>query len=495
VSTTPGHPSPPPARPARPRVLPAVGPTRPALSQRLAQLWTTPAQLWGLLGAVGLSALLVLVSVNSAMNDSRQAFRTVGTDSTPSINYALDLYFALSDMDAAAANYLLVAAYPTPNLSRADVVGQYEQRRQVASDRLVSAAQNITYGDRERRPILAMTAGLQRFDADVARAELLSDRGDRSGAIAAYREATDLMQDPRSGLLKNAMDLANANHDALTAGYGGARATQGRDALLVALSGLLLLASLAGLQLFLARRMRRALNLPAAAATVVALALLAGALATLRANDEHLRSAKQDAYDSVYALRQARAIAFDANADESRYLADPQRSQAYEQAFLAKTLQLTTFPQPVTIGTYDAAMAGALAALDRGQTPNTDGSFGRALHNITFAGERAAAVATLTAYARYQLDDRILRADATSGRTQEAVRFDTSTAPNDSDGHFNAFDDALGRWIQINQSAFDRSVAAGNGNLAGWQLYPIAGALLVVALAFVGLRPRLGEYN
>jgi hypothetical protein len=482
-----------PALTPRLRVVPPVA--QPPWPRRAAEAWTTPVQLWSLLGAVGVSALLLLLAVTAGMADSRQAFKTVGSDSVPSINYALDAYFALSDMDADAANYLLVSQHPTPNLSRAEALSQYEQRRQVASDRLVSAAQNITYGDRERKPILRMTAGLQQFDADVARAELLSDLGDRAGALAAYRDATDLMHDSRTGLLKSALDLANANHDALTAGYESARATEGRDVVLIVLSGLLLLASLTALQLLLVSRMRRAVNLPVLAATGLTLALSIGAVSTLAANDRELKIAKQDAYDSVYALRQARATAFDANADESRYLVDPQRAQVYQQAFLTKTLTLTTFPQPVTLATYDAALAQALAELQAGRTPPLKGAFGTAFGNITFTGEPSAARAVLETYAAYQRDDRTLRADVASGNLNEAVRFDTSPAPNDSDGHFNAFDAALGTWIQINQSAFDRAVAAGMGNLSGWQVYPALAMLLVVALTFAGLRPRLGEYR
>jgi hypothetical protein len=482
-----------PARAPRLRTAPPV----PQLTwpRGAGEVWTTPVQLWTLLGAVGVSALLLYLAVSAGMADSRQAFKTVGSDSVPSIDYALDTYFAISDMDADAANYLLVSQYPTPNLSRAEALSQYEQRRQVASDRLVSAAQNITYGDRERKPILRMTAGLQQFDADVARAELLSDRGDRAGALAAYRDATDLVHDPSTGLLKSALDLANANHDALTAGYERARATEGRDVALIVVSGLLLLASLTALQLLLVSRMRRAVNLPLLAATGLTIALSIGAVSTLGANDRELKVAKQDAYDSVYALRQARATAFDANADESRYLVDPQRAQAYQDAFLTKTLSLTTFPEPVTLATYDAALAQALAELQQGRTPSLKGAFGTALGNVTFAGEPSASRAVLETYAAYQRDDRTLRADAAVGNMKEAVRFDTSPAPNDSNGHFNAFDAALGTWIQINESAFDRSVAAGVGNLSGWQVYPPLAALLVVALTFAGLRPRLGEYR
>jgi hypothetical protein len=265
---------------------------------------------------------------------------------------------------------------------------------------------------------------------------------------------------------------------------------------LIVLAGLLLLASLVGLQLFLAGRMRRALNLPALAATGVTLALLIGAAGTLGANDHQLKVAKQDAYDSVYALRLARATAFDANADESRYLVDPERAPQYQQAFLDKSLSLTAFPQSVTIATYDAALATVVTEVQQGRTPDhLKGAFGSALHNITFAAEPAAASTVLQTFAVYERDDRTLRGIAAGGNLTAAVRYDTSPTPDDSDGAFNAFDVALGRWIQVNQDAFDQAVATGQGNLNGWNLYPAIGALLVVALTFVGLRPRIGEYG
>ena len=88
----------------------------------------------------------------------------------------------------------------------------------------------------------------------------------------------------------------------------------------------------------------------------------------------------------------------------------------------------------------------------------------------------------------------MLRGYQTSGNLAEAIRFDTSAAPNDSDGDFTAFDGALSAWIQIHQHAFDQQIAAGTGALNGWALYAALGPLLIVGLAWFGLRPRLREY-
>ena len=47
--------------------------------------------------------------------------------------------------------------------------------------------------------------------------------------------------------------------------------------------------------------------------------------------------AKSEAFDSIVALSQARAVSDDANADESRYLVDPARAGQYQQAFEDKS--------------------------------------------------------------------------------------------------------------------------------------------------------------
>jgi hypothetical protein len=456
--------------------------------------WSTPIRLWALLGAVAVSAVLVFLSIRTGVDDSGRAFKVVGSDTAPTINDALGIYFAVSDMDADVADYLLLNGKPTGSLTPEGVLNRYEQRRQAASDLLISAAHNPAYDENEHTSILRMMVMIQIFDAYVEEAEVLNDRGDRTAALAAYGQATDLMHAPQSGLLETALGLASSLHADLTTRYSAVHAEEGQDAGLIVLSMLMLIGFLVGLQVLIGRRMHRLLSPPIAGATLLALGLLAAAVSTLHANDDHLAAAKNDGYDSVYALRQLRAIAFDAKADESRYLIDPQRAQLSQASFLAKSVELASFRERVTIGTYDAALATQLAALNSGQSTEIGGAFGRALHHVVFPGEDQAATAALTAYAKVQLDDRILRADSARGNLAEAVRFDTSAAPNDADGDFAAFDRALNAWIQIHQQAFDQEIAAGNGNLNGWQVYAVLGPVLIVGLTWLGLMPRLREY-
>src|SRR5215469_17716352 len=242
-------------RPARPR--PGFG--RPDLS--------TPVRLWILLGAVGVSALLAFLSISLGVADSGRAFQVVGAETAPTINDALGIYFAVSDMDADTADYLLLNGHSTGSLTPAGVLNRYEQRRQAASDLLISAAHNPAYDESEHTSILRMMVMIQIFDAYVEEAEVLDDRGDRAGALAAYELATDLMHAPQSGLLETALGLASSLHEDLTARYHAAQVEEGRDAILIVISMLLVIGVLVVLQVVLTRRTHRMLSLPAVAAT------------------------------------------------------------------------------------------------------------------------------------------------------------------------------------------------------------------------------------
>ncbi len=197
----------------------------------------------------------------------------------------------------------------------------------------------------------------------------------------------------------------------------------------VAASGAALITALAALQLFLYRRTHRVLNPALALATVAAVALAAGLVVVLRGGTEDLRAANRDAFASVLALSTARSVAYDANADESRFLIDPDRATDDETAFLTRTTELVDLPG-ARLDTFDDDFAAALDRVRRSEADEDvafDGYFGAALRNITFDGEREAALAALDAYAVYQRADRRIRALEGAGDHAEAVRFCVSS--------------------------------------------------------------------
>jgi hypothetical protein len=263
----------------------------------------------------------------------------------------------------------------------------------------------------------------------------------------------------------------------------------------VAVLGLLLAAALIALQLYLGVRFRRLVNPALAAATALTIAFAAVTVARLNAESGHLTVAKQDAFGSIQALSLARAVSYDANADESRYLVDPGRAAQYEQAFLSKSQQIVNVG-PVSYAGYAAALAADTEAYSRDNSVVRFGGYlGAEFRNITFPGERQAAVATLLAFQRYEQDDRTLRALAKSN-LPAAVGYDIGTSRGQSDWAFTQYDAALSSVIAVNSTAFTAAIAGGGNGASDWdQVLGGLAIVLLAALTVAGVRPRLAEYR
>jgi hypothetical protein len=132
------------------------------------------------------------------------------------------------------------------------------------------------------------------------------------------------------------------------------------------------------------------------------------------------------------------------------------------------------------------------------------------LNNITFPGEREAAVKTLAAFASYLSVDAEIRRLENSGpeHHQDAVNLCVGSAAGQSHWAFAQFDSALGETLRINQEQFDRAVKAGlssvgtlNGRVTIWEIAhtmefkAFAWAVVIAALIAAGLAPRIKEYE
>ncbi|MFE4399357.1 hypothetical protein ACFRPV_36585, partial [Kitasatospora sp. NPDC056808] len=252
-------------------------------------------------------------------------------------------------------------------------------------------------------------------------------------ALDTYRQATDLL---RQQLLPAADQVTAANEATVEQVYSGQRRALGGGWWWLLAVGLLALAALLGLQRALAVRYRRVLSPALAAVTVLTGVALVTALALAGRADDRLVTAKSNAYDSVIALSRARAVAYDMNADESRYLTDPSRAAAYEQGFLDKAQAIVRL-DGAALSDYGARLADAAARhrADRTAVP-FGGYLGSELHNITFAGEQDAAERVLDAFQQYQRTDRGIRELRDAGRLKEAVTLNTGLSKGQSDYDF-----------------------------------------------------------
>ncbi|MFD8781100.1 hypothetical protein [Kitasatospora sp. NPDC059599] len=461
--------------------------------------WTTPRLVRGLT-ALSLATLLGLgATATVVLAGARDGTDAIGHRAAPQATRAADLYFALSDMDAQAADLLLVGADPDYTTLRKQTLDTYEQRRAQADDDLQQAARAAADDPAGQRAVRLVLDRLGSYEALVARAQLLEDQaGAPAGqpspaALEAYRQATDLL---RQQLLPAADRVTVANDASVERVYQQQRDALGSGWWWLLAVGLVTLSALLGLQRALALRFRRVVNPALAAVTLLTgVALVIGLNLTGRAED-HLVTAKSNAYDSVAALSRARAVAFDMNADESRYLIDPARAAAYEQTFVEQTQAIARI-EGATLADYNTRLADAAARhrADHAVIP-FGGYLGSELHNITFPGERDAAEHVLDTFQQYQLTDRKIRELRAAGKVKEAVTLDTGLSKGQSNYDFEQLGNAIGDTIAINSGAMDRAVAETDGDLDGTTAALAAGALAVaLALTAIGVRPRLREYR
>jgi hypothetical protein len=337
----------------------------------------------------------------------------------------------------------------------------FEEARTQAVTSIVSAAENITFGDAERGPIQKLALGVGTYTAAVQTARDKQAAGDKS-YLATWRAAALNIMD--ESLLPAAVDLDGANRRELDKAYEGQRNASVQASVVLFLGGVLMGGVLIGLQIFLAGRTRRILNPPLVAATLGTLVFLIYAGQRFAASDRDLKVAKADAFESIHVLWQARAVAYAANSDERRFLLDPGGAAKYGGDYQARSKQVEDL--------LEAEMK-----------------------NLTFEGEGEAASEAVAQFAEYRKIDQQIRYLERNGKHSEAVALCTGAGKAQSTGVFTAFDGALGRTLDVNQKAFDGAVARGFVDVAGFEVKAPVAAFAISVLGWLGLRPRIREYS
>ncbi|WP_084265521.1 hypothetical protein [Actinomadura macra] len=432
--------------------------------------------------------LLVLLGVTwAAVVSAREGVRVIGRDAGPQVVATGDLYFQLTEMDSQLANALLIGGAPGGGRDRA--LASYDQSRAKAGEALLKAAKlaDETTEDNTARELVY---ALGRYERLAAQALMLDQQARHASGpppesvVQRYRDATDLM---KLDLLPKAYNLTLDNGTLVRHTYEDKRSDILTGRMWILITGFALLAALVALQLFLAVRFRRLLNPALALATLGTLVLVAASATMLSGQADHLRDAKNDGFDSILALSRARAISNSANADETRYLIDPGRADAYEQVFLSKS-QTVLYLKAGNLNEYNQAVQKGVN-FEPGRVPFL-GFFGTEATRSTEDEQRRALVTVLEEYKRFQANDRRMRDLVNGGQRAQAV-----TTRDAAAGDYVRYDKSLQSLIQTHRTAFLEAVEDGDSGTGGWYgVLPVAG-VIIAALVLVGVRPRLAEYR
>jgi hypothetical protein len=451
----------------------------PKPAQNLGSKYQTPQILRGGWYATwGVSLLLLMISI-AGVNAQRNALKTVGKDAAPSILTAQQLQDSFADMDASLANELLMK----PGDDRQALLDFNKNQKKIA-DRLVAAAKNITYPE-EEKIVQGLQLNLSDYLLKLQAARDAHKRGDAIGTLNIYQSAASLMD---KNIIPQAEQLSRVNSQHLEEIYASQRTINGGTGFFIAIVGLVQIAILVIIQLFLYQRMRRLLNLPLLGATAIAIIFLGYTISSFMGATNNLKVAKEDAFNSLHSLRQMRSLSYKANADESRYLLDRSNSTQHERYFNDKIEKILKIPPNLTAETVVSN------TLQNIQTPGLTGLLSDELNNITFTGEKELAIETLKSFNDYLKIDTKIRQLASSGKLPEAIALCVGVNQGESNWAFDRYKSIHTQLMDLNKKEFDQNIELGNDRLANFELIASVALGSVALLTLFGLRPRLAEY-
>jgi hypothetical protein len=428
--------------------------------------------------------LLTLVTVSQ----HEHAVETVGHDAAPSVIAANQIKIGVEKMDAALADQLL---YKPGQVEREESIADFEKWRIVVGKQLVAAAKNITYGDTEQIPIENIQNALGQFEMLAQAARDAQIAGKNADALSFYRKALSIVEEK---LLTSADALNKANSVKLESTYSQEESRSALSCGFLLAVGIVLVSLMVTTQIYLSKRFRRRLNVPLIIATLSTALFVQHLYTALRGDAAHLKLAKEDAYDSIVALLNARSNAYGADAAESRWLFDREQAQIHEKYFQDKVATVASFAPEHNFSETLARAEKQLAAGSKYRLPGFSGSLADELNNTRFEGEASTALEALKAFSEYCSLDVRMRHLESSGAHDRAVRTGLGYSPSESKYWFSKFDDALQRTLEINQEHFERAVNQAFHDLVGMATLSRLLFLFSAVCIYAGLRGRMAEY-
>jgi len=397
----------------------------------------TPGYLKVALVSVWVGAALLFLMATIGVSEHRSALTTVGKKAAPSVINAQFIRASLAELDSHAANELI--AKPGDNMKATKA---YEEKRQALARALATAAENITFGQREREQIDTLTDGLTIYHEHITRARKENERG-RIEALAHYRHATELMHET---LMPAADALDQVNSAGIESTYSQMRSVSRATLIALFTSGGFLLAVLVATQVFLLRRTRRTINPGLAAASVLAALFLAYSGFMLLHSSHQLAVAKQETFPQISMLLRARGAASEAKGQESGWLLDRPQPDTYATAFTQSVERVKALPQSDKFVEF----------------LNVDAQ----IRQLELAGDH-----------------------------HKAVALSIGKDPGEANYAFASYDSALQAAFDQQQTEFQQRIDSGLYDLRLFGVMAPLVALAIAVLVLLGLRPRIAEYN
>ena len=440
---------------------------RPALSSSMVTA-SRPSSRASRLGTPGKALLLgVLASVAAAacaatgygvLEGIGSAVYTIAHDTKPSVVAALHARSDVAAMDAEALNDSLLG-----NGSASGTSAAFQEAMDAARRDMIAAAENITFGDAERKPLdQAMLAALSEYPAALG--EIRGLAADSPPWLIHSR----VLWSSRilSGWAMPAIDeLEQANLRPLEDAF--VRFSRGDSLAFAEVLAIMSLlgAAVAAAQVFAFRRLGgTAVTASSLGAACMVAAAVAWVPLEIRAGGALVSEAKTSAFDSVLSLNETKAALDRMNALESLWLLTTKAEgrDAFGREFDGLAAQMMTVQpgqEPRDIirqltQARDTECQGN-AAYARTQAPVLGGLIGAALKNVSYGcAERTPITEATIAVSDYLGIDRRIRVLEGQGNHAAAVDLSTGSGTNQSNWAFDRAQRGLAQAAEINDQHF-----------------------------------------
>lgn len=439
-----------PATPPAPHTTAGAAPTQPTFAARQvaglrqavrAGFEGTPGRLKAVGAITVIAALLFGLAAGYSFRSADGALSRAGANTDQLVRVqAIQNHVVQADADA--TNAFLVGGLE-PAAQRADYTAAL-----TAASRLIAEAARSQPAD---GPALgALNEALLTYAREIEQARA----NNRQALPVGAQYLKDASAALRADALPPLKNLVDANNERVAAEFDHA----GTAVRWLLLPGLLALVVLVGGLVWLARRTRRYLNVPLAAAAAVVLVTLAVGTAGMAGISSRVDTVRDGVYAATLSTAQARIAGFDAKSNESLALIARGSGAAFETSWKAS----------------DTAVRAQTAQLK---------------------GNPAAAELEPLPWPRYASVHEKIRKLDDGGDWDSAVKLATGTSATSGNASFTSFDKASGKQL----TALGQDTASRLADSGGWlgfaSVLGLLAGISAALLAWWGVSQRLEEYR
>lgn len=437
--------TPPPATPTAARGL-AARRVRGALDQARAALQGSVGQL-RTAGIVCLLGCLAFAGLAAWALESRAAALSAARDHAAQLVRIQQIASALVAADSQFTN-----GYLTFGQDSVAQLNAYDTAVTEAS-RLIAVAAQADPDDAAE--LASVNDALSQYAARVAAARANNKQGYQVG-VGYLRQASDLLRSPSSqvNMLPTLDRLVRDNAARVDDAFAASR----RATWLLVAAGVLGLGVLAGVQVWVARRSHRVLNLPLLAATVAVVLALVGAAAVMVTAQSRANQVKDNSYAATLALANARI-----------------------SAYVGKSYQSITLIYIGTGGDYPTSQKEYQAQVTTAQD------------RLRLAADAGADVQSTELGRWTSASDRLYTSAQNDWISAAAAA--TSTGNGSVNALFGAFDSSTRPALDTQATAVDDGLSGTHGALVvtGWLALLLG--ILAAGASWLGISLRLEEYR